>query len=185
MSDTESFEHAMADMRKVVMDDCYMTRCNMYDDDCYQCQQDILDRMQRAHDRELEHVRKADYARGYHDGERSMDAEHYTVALRLRGLRFDGGSHENLSKIAYAIYPCATGWTCESSEGLRDRLIDLLGGVHEPDVALPTYDVLRKELEDARDALNEAAGKWARADEERRELHRRLDAIREAVDAAQ
>jgi len=145
VSDTESFEHAMAEMRKVVMDDCYMTRCSMYDDDCYQCQQDILDRMQRAHERELEHVRKAEFARGYDDGQRSMDAEHYAVALRLRGLRFDGGSHDNLSRIAYAIYPCATGWTCESSEGLRDRLIDLLGGVHKPDVALPTYDVLGNE----------------------------------------
>jgi hypothetical protein len=145
MSDTESFDSVMADMRKVVMDDCYMTRCNMYDDDCYQCQQDILDRMQRAHERELEHVRKAEYARGYHDGQRSMDAEHYAVALRLMHLPLDGGSHENLSKIAYAIYPCATGWTCESSEGLRDRLIDLLGGVHEPDAAMPTYDVLGNE----------------------------------------
>lgn len=144
MNDTESFEHAMAEMRKVVMD-CDMERCDMYDGDCYQCQGDILDRMQRAHERELEHVSKAEYARGYTDGQHSMDAEHYAVALRLRGLRFDGGSHDNLSRIAYAIYPCATGWTCESSEGLRDRLIDLLGGVHEPDAALPTYDVLGNE----------------------------------------
>lgn len=144
MSDTESFDSVMADMRKVVMD-CDMERCDMYDGDCYQCQGDILYRMQRSHDRELEHVRKTEYARGYNDGQRSMDAEHYAVALRLRGLRFDGGSHDNLSRIAYAIYPCATGWTCESSEGLRDRLIDLLGGVHEPDAALPTYDVLGNE----------------------------------------
>lgn len=71
------------------------------------------------------------YARGYENGRRSKDADHAAVALRLSRLKFDGGSHENLSKIAYAVYPCATGWTCESSKGLRDRLIDLLGGVHE------------------------------------------------------
>lgn len=90
-----------------------------------------LDRLQRAHDHELEQARKAEYARGYENGRRSKDADHAAVAIRLSNLRFDGGSHENLSKIAYAIYPCATGWTCESSKGLRDRLIDLLGGVHE------------------------------------------------------
>ena len=184
MSDTESFEHVMADMRKVVVD-CEMERCDMYDDDCYQCQQDILDRMQRAHERELEHVRKAEYARGYHDGGRSMDAEHYAVALRLMHLPLDGGSHENLSQIARAVYHSDFGWTQGACRALRDKLVELMGGVHKPDAALPTYDVLRKELEDARDALNEAAGKWARADEERRELQRRLDAIREAVDAAQ
>ena len=71
------------------------------------------------------------YARGYEDGRRSKDADHADVVLKLSRLTFDGGSHENLSKIARAIYPCATGWTCESSKGLRDRLIDLLGGVHE------------------------------------------------------
>ena len=53
------------------------------------------------------------------------------VIHRLQALRFDGGSHENLSKIAYAVYPCATGWTCESCDGLRDDLVRLLGGVNE------------------------------------------------------
>lgn len=95
------------------------------------CDTPILDRLKRAHDHEIKMVSKAEYARGYEDGRRSKDADHAAVAMRLRGLRFDGGSHENLHKIAYAIYPCATGWTVESSKGLRDRLIDLLGGVHE------------------------------------------------------
>ena len=64
------------------------------------------------------------------DGRQYLDAEHYAVALKLRCLRFGDGSHENLSRLAYAIYPCATGWSRESCEGLRDKLVDLLGGVH-------------------------------------------------------
>jgi len=71
------------------------------------------------------------YSRGYEDGRRSKDADHAAVVLKLSRLTFNGNHHENLSKIAYAVYPCATGWTCESSKGLRDRLIDLLGGVHD------------------------------------------------------
>lgn len=58
--------------------------------------------------------------------EHSDDRE--KVVRKLQALRFDGGSHENLSKIAYAIYPCATGWTCESAKGLRDSLVRLIGG---------------------------------------------------------
>ena len=161
MSDTESFEHVMAEMRKVVID-CDMERCDMYDGDCYQCQGDILDRIQRAHERELEHVSKAEYARGYHDGQHSMDAEHYAVALRLRGLRFDGGSHENLSRIARAVWHADFGWTQGACRALRDELVRLMGGVHKPDVALPTYD----------DVVAE-----------RDELQAKLDAIREAVNA--
>lgn len=71
------------------------------------------------------------YSRGYEDGRRSKDADHAAVVLKLSRLTFNGNHHENLSKIAHAVYPCATGWTCESSKGLRDRLIDLLGGVHD------------------------------------------------------
>lgn len=92
-----------------------------------------INNVARAH----EQTRKAEYARGYEDGRRSKDADHAAVALRLSGLRFDGGSHENLSKIAYAIYPCATGWTCESSKGLRDMLVDLMGGVTSFDLPKP------------------------------------------------
>ena len=80
---------------------------------------------------EIEHMRKAEYHRGYLAGQKSKDADHAAVAMRLQRLSFDGGSHESLNKIAYAIYPCATGWTFESCEGLRDRIIDLLGGVHD------------------------------------------------------
>ena len=92
-----------------------------------------INNVARAH----EQARKAEYARGYEDGRRSKDADHAAVALRLSGLRFDGGSHENLSKIACAIYPCATGWTCKSSKGLRDRLVDLMGGVTSFDLPKP------------------------------------------------
>lgn len=125
---SESFERGMKIFRENLAgmyDNGHMTKCADVDTSV------DLDRLQRAHDHELEQARKAEYARGYEDGRRSKDADHAAVVLRLSRLTFDGGSHENLSKIAYAVYPCATGWTCESSEGLRDRLIDLLGGVHE------------------------------------------------------
>lgn len=100
----------------------------------YDCDIPLLDRMKRAHDHEIEQMRKASFHEGYVAGQRSMDAEHRAVAMRLQGLRFDGNHHANLSKLAYAIYPCATGWTCESCDGLRDKIIELLGGVHDEPV---------------------------------------------------
>jgi len=39
-----------------------------------------------------------------------------------------GSSHDNLNRICKAVYPVAGPWTRESCEGLRDRLVDLLGG---------------------------------------------------------
>lgn len=94
-----------------------------------------INAVKEAHDRELERRTREQYARGYEDGRRSMDARHYAVALKLNKLTFDGNHHGNLSKIAYVVYPCATGWTCESSEGLRDELVRLLGGVHDEHLA--------------------------------------------------
>jgi hypothetical protein len=94
----------------------------------------MVARLKAAHNREIRDVSQQQYDRGFHAGRHSMDAEHRAIAMRLRGLRFDGGSHENLSRIAYAIYPCATGWTCESCDGLRDELIRLMGGVHDDPV---------------------------------------------------
>ena len=91
----------------------------------------MCDRLQRAHDHELEQTRKAEYHRGYEDGQRSMDAEHRAVCHKLKRVMLDGDSHAMLSRLAYAIYPCATGWTGESCEGLRERVIELLGGVHD------------------------------------------------------
>lgn len=105
----------------------------------------IIDRLQAAHDREtrnpsLAHMResreryaeeaelRAEFHRGYEAGKRAMDADHKAVALRLMGLDLDGDSHTMLSRIAYAIYPCATGWTKESCEGLAERIVHLLGG---------------------------------------------------------
>ena len=128
MSDTESFEYAMKVMRENL--------AGMYDNGHMTKWADIdtsvdLDHLQAAHDREIRDTAQREYHRGFNDGEHSMDAEHRAVAMRLRGLRFEGGSHENLARIAYAIYPCATGWTCESADGLRDKLIDLLGGVSD------------------------------------------------------
>lgn len=113
---SESFDEIM-DYAAVVVADCDIP---------------LLDRLKMAHDHELERRMREQYARGYEDGRRSMDAKHYAVALKLQDLTFDGSSHDNLSKIAYAVYPCATGWTCESSKGLRDELVRLLGGVGKP-----------------------------------------------------
>ena len=126
MSDTESFEQAMDFANTVVA----------------YCDIPLLDRLQAAHDREIRDTAQQEYDRGFHDGQHSMDAEHRVIAMRLRGLRLDGDTHENLRRIAYAIYPCATGWTCESADGLRDKLIDLMGGVSGPTIILsgPTAD---------------------------------------------
>lgn len=87
-----------------------------------------VDNTWEPRDEHAPRIGSMDDLRGYR---RSMDARHYAVALRLQDLTFDGDSHENLRKIAYTIYPCATEWTCESSEGLRDELVRLMGGVHD------------------------------------------------------
>lgn len=87
------------------------------------------------HERELEKTRHEWFHKGYEAGIRKRDTdtwqrdqERAKVVGRLRSLTFVGDSHENLSKVSYAVYPCATGWTCESTAGLRDRLVQLLGG---------------------------------------------------------
>ena len=131
MSETESFESVMEAAMPLLSGDCVFESCPDEHDDCMHCAIYMADRLRRAHDREIRDVTQQEYHRGYEDGQHSMDAEHRVIAMRLRGLRFDGGSHENLSRIAYAIYPCATGWTCESADGLRDKLIDLMGGVSD------------------------------------------------------
>lgn len=118
---TESFEDAMVFARAIVSD----------------CDAPILDRLQKAHDHEIEQLRRSRFREGYEAGRRSMDAEHYQLKLRLQRLKFGDGSHENLSRLAYAIYPCPTGWGKESCEGLRDKLIDLLGGVHDEPAQIP------------------------------------------------
>lgn len=92
---------------------------------------EIRDVSQQQYERGFRDGTQQEYHRGFEDGRHSMDAEHRVIAMKLRGLRFDGGSHENLSRIAYAIYPCATGWTCESADGLRDELVRLMGGVSD------------------------------------------------------
>lgn len=91
----------------------------------------MCNRLQRAHDHEMEQLRRSRFREGYEAGQRSMDAERYHLKLRLQRLRFGDGSHENLSRLAYAIYQCPTGWGKESCEGLRDKLVRLLGGVHD------------------------------------------------------
>lgn len=130
---SESFESAIKTMRENLT--------GMYDNGHMTAWADVdtsvdLDRLQDAHDHDMELVRKAEYHRGHHDGQRSMDAEHYAVALRLRHLPLDGGSHENLSSIARAIWHNDFGWTQGACAGLRDELIRLLGGVHDEPVPM-------------------------------------------------
>lgn len=91
----------------------------------------MCDRLKKAHEHDMEHIRKAEYHRGYEDGKRSMDTDRRAVYHRIMRVMLDGDSHTMLSRLAYAIYPCATGWTGESCEGLRERIIELLGGVHD------------------------------------------------------
>ena len=93
----------------------------------------VIARLQVAHEHEMEHLRKARFHEGYIAGQRSMDADHAAVAIRLRGLRFkDGGSHKRLSAIAHAVYPKHPyGWTQGTCAELRDELIRLMGGVHD------------------------------------------------------
>lgn len=130
----------------------------------YDCDIPLLDRLQRAHEREIvealcdacdqcdhmdkkvhEHEMEAEYARGHEDGRRSMDAEHAAVALRLRRLPLDGDTTENLSQIAKAVWHSDFGWEHGACRALRDELVRLLGGVRERPYPTSTYDVLGNE----------------------------------------
>lgn len=133
----ESFDDAMAFMRKAITDDCDQTYCAMYDDDCYACEGAVLDRLQRAHEHEMEQLRRLRFREGYEAGQRSMDAEHYAVALRLKHLPLDEDSHGNLSQIARAVWHSDFGWTKGACEALRDELVRLLGGVHDEPAPIP------------------------------------------------
>lgn len=95
-----------------------------------------IERLRAAHKREIRDTAQQQYSRGYHAGQHSMDAEHRAVAMRLRHLPLDGGSHENLSQIARAIYHSDWGWTKGACASLRDKLIDLMGGVSESTINL-------------------------------------------------
>jgi len=85
----------------------------------------------KAHEHEMEQLRRSRFREGYVAGQRSMDAEHYAVALRLKHLPLDEDSHGNLSQIARAIWHSDFGWTRGACEALRDELVRLLGGVHD------------------------------------------------------
>lgn len=95
------------------------------------CDAPIISRLQGAHEHEIEQLRRSRFREGYEAGQRSMDAEHYAVALRLKHLPLDEDSHGNLSQIARAIWHSDFGWTRGACEALRDELVRLLGGVHE------------------------------------------------------
>lgn len=90
-----------------------------------------ISRLQKAHDHEIEQLCRSRFREGYEAGQRSMDAEHYAVALRLKHLPLDEDSHGNLSQIARAVWHGDFGWTKGACDALRDELVRLLGGVHE------------------------------------------------------
>ena len=87
------FDDAMRKARKV-FDECGWGEWCSQHDKCNNCEKDALDMLQAAHDEEINHVRKAEYHRGYEDGKVSKDADerqleqqrHY-VAKRLREYR--------------------------------------------------------------------------------------------------
>lgn len=148
MSDTESFEHAM-DYANAMLADCDIPLLDLLQEahnrELEQVRTEVATRYELTHcptcearlksldmQCEIEHLRKAEYARGYHDGQHSMDAEHYAVVLRLKHLPLDGGSQENLNQIAGAVWYSDFGWTQGACKALRDELVRLMGGVHEP-----------------------------------------------------
>ena len=93
--------------------------------------------LQKAHKHEMEQLRRSRFREGYEAGQRSMDAEHYAVVLRLKHLPLDEDSHGNLSQIARAIWHSDFGWTEGACAALRDELVRLLGGVHDEPAPIP------------------------------------------------
>ena len=116
MSETESFEQAMTEMAGKVASPYWIG---------------MVDRLKAAHEREILYVSQQSYHSGFNAGQHSMDAEHRAVAMRLRHLPLDGGSHENLSQIARAVYHADFGWTQGACAALRDELVRLMGGVSD------------------------------------------------------
>lgn len=108
----------------------------------------LLSDLQAAHDREIRDTAQQEYHRGFEDGRHYMDAEHRAVAMQLRGLRFDGGSHENLSQIARAVYHSDWGWTQGACAALRDELVRLMGGVSDDTAEPMTTDEFIKYVEE-------------------------------------
>ena len=75
--------------------------------------------------------RAAEYRRGYEDGARSLDAERAAVAMRLREIEWEEGSHSNLCMIAQALMPDGgQPWTPEECRALAGRIVELMGGAH-------------------------------------------------------
>ena len=75
--------------------------------------------------------RAAEYARGYEDGARSLDAERSAVAARLRGIDLGHGSHANLAAIGHAVMPDGgEPWTPDECRALAGRIVELMGGAH-------------------------------------------------------
>lgn len=120
MSDTESFESVYERLYPQLHNPCGLWKAATI--------AEWLDDLERAHDREIRDVSQREFARGMDAGQHSMDAEHRAVAMRLRQLPLDGGSHENLSQIARAIYHADFGWTHGACASLRDELVRLMGG---------------------------------------------------------
>ena len=103
--------------------------------------------MRKVRDEHLTELERAkEFDRGYQAGRQAMDAERYAVALRLMHLPLDGGSHENLSQIARAVYHADFGWTKGACRALRDELVRLMGGDQPSGI-----DVLR-EMDEESDA---------------------------------
>ena len=125
----------------------------------------FLDKLQAAHDAEMRQCSKAEYHRGFEDGQTVRDADQWQLELqrnavieRLQAINPSElhGSHEMLSAICKAIFEPPMGWTIGAGEILRDRLIALMGmkPSEEPDAEFSkngekyqfaTYDTLGNE----------------------------------------
>ena len=165
MSDTESFEYALWK----AIDDCKIDENTDTITGSYTKSLSNQDRVVAAHIREMRDMAhqqydrgfrdgtQQEYHRGFEDGRHSMDAEHRAIATRLRALPLDGGSHENLSQIAYAIWHSDWGWTKGACSALRDKLIDLMGGVSDGTTEPMTTDEFIKFIEeDTRKLVSES-----------------------------
>lgn len=91
---------------------------------------------------------RADHQRGKEKGQGEM-TEQEEIIGRLQALELREGGHEGLGAICMAIYKPFGGWTQGACEGLRKRLVRLLGEADAPTHGGRITDELREYATDA------------------------------------
>ena len=118
MSETESFESVAKSY------DCYVGFSRI-------AVKEVVNRLKRAHDREIRDVSQREFARGIDAGQHSMDAEHRAIAMRLcqlpRGCTVFSDAHVSW----FADLAWAMGVKEPTFAVLRDELVRLMGGVSD------------------------------------------------------